>query len=89
MSLGSALLELPYICEAAVVGLEDAEWGESVAAALVVTSDVTDLSLERVRRDGKALMAPYKLPKTIKIVESLPRNAMGKVEKSKVKPLFL
>ena len=91
LEIESALLELPYISEAAVVGLEDAEWGESVAAALVVNpnTDVTDLSLQRVRTDGKALMAPYKLPKTIKIVDSLPRNAMGKVEKSKVKPLFL
>jgi len=64
LEIESALLEIPYICEAAVIGLEDEEWGQSVAAALVVAlEEKDDVTLDRLRTDGKKLMAPYKLPK--------------------------
>jgi len=90
LEIESVLLELSYVCEAAVVGLVDQEWGECVAAALVVTAgyDESAVTLLRVRTDAKELMAAYKVPKVIRLVASLPRNAMGKVEKGKVKPLF-
>ncbi len=90
LEIESVLLELSYVCEAAVVGLVDQEWGECVAAALVVTAgyDESEITLLRVRTDAKELMASYKVPKVIRLVASLPRNAMGKVEKGKVKPLF-
>ena len=89
LEIESALLELSYVCEAAVVGLVDQEWGECVAAALVVTAgyDESEITLLRVRSDAKELMASYKVPKVIRLGASLPRNAMGKVEKGKVKPL--
>ena len=90
LEIESVLVELSYVCEAAVVGLVDQEWGECVAAALVVTAgyDESAVTLLRVRTDAKELMAAYKVPKVIRLVASLPRNAMGKVEKGKVKPLF-
>ncbi len=90
LEIESVLLELSYVCEAAVVGLVDQEWGECVAAALVVTAgyDESEITLLRVRTDAKELMASYKVPKVIRLVATLPRNAMGKVEKGKVKPLF-
>ena len=78
----------PQIQECAVVGVADAEWGERVCAALVVFNEY-QLTLAVLRSWAKERLAVYKVPSKILIVEDLPRNAMGKVTKPKVKELFL
>ena len=75
------------ILDCAVVGVEDAEWGERVCAALVLKSG-SDLSLETLRSWAKERLATYKVPSKIMVVEELPRNAMGKVTKPSVAKLF-
>lgn len=75
------------IQDCAVVGVEDAEWGERVCAALVLKSG-TDLTLETLRSWAKEQLATYKVPSKIIAVEELPRNAMGKVTKPNVAKLF-
>jgi malonyl-CoA/methylmalonyl-CoA synthetase len=77
----------PAIGECAVVGVTDEEWGERVAAA-VVLSQGSALVLEDLRSWAKSLIAPYKVPSRLLVVEDLPRNAMGKVTKPAVKKLF-
>ena len=77
----------PNIQDCAVVGVEDAEWGERVCAALVLKSG-NDLSLETLRNWAKERLAVYKVPSKIIVVEELPRNAMGKVTKPSVAKLF-
>ena len=75
----------PAIRQCAVVGVEDDEWGERVAACLVVEEELT---LESVRDWAKQLMAVYKVPSLLLLVDELPCNAMGKVQKPAIKKLF-
>jgi malonyl-CoA/methylmalonyl-CoA synthetase len=75
------------IAECAVVGVPDAEWGEIVAAALVL-KEGRSLDLASLRSWGRELLASHKLPTKLLLVEALPRNAMGKIVKSKVCALF-
>jgi malonyl-CoA/methylmalonyl-CoA synthetase len=75
------------VLECAVVGVPDEEWGERVAAALVVRNgEAPDLG--QFRAWAKERMAVYKVPSRFLVVEALPRNAMGKVTKPAVRALF-
>ena len=72
---------LPGVAESAVVGLPDADFGEAVVAVVVPEPGAT-LSPEALRTDARAHLAAFKVPKQVHLVEALPRNAMGKVEKA-------
>lgn len=73
----------PSVDEAAVVGLADEEWGEQVAALLVPDGETVDVAdLEAHLRER---LAGFKLPRTIGIVEELPRTVSGTVERDAVR----
>jgi malonyl-CoA/methylmalonyl-CoA synthetase len=73
--------------DCAVVGLENEEWGELVAAALVAKDDkaIDTAALNVWMRER---MPAYRVPRKYIEVKELPRNAMGKVTKNDVKKLF-
>jgi len=72
------LMEQPEIAEAAVVGVADRLRGEIPVAYIVVREPVdADLLLERC----KAKLASFKVPRRVELVDALPRNALGKVQK--------
>ncbi len=73
--------------ECAVVGIEDPEWGQRVAAAVVPAAGHPP-ELESLRAWGKERMAPYKVPSRLLLVDALPRNSMGKVTKPEIVKLF-
>jgi malonyl-CoA/methylmalonyl-CoA synthetase len=75
------------IRECAVVGVADDEWGERVAAAVVLKPGQI-IALDELRSWAKPLIAPYKVPSLLAVVDDLPRNAMGKVTKPDVKHMF-
>jgi malonyl-CoA/methylmalonyl-CoA synthetase len=77
----------PDIAECAVVGVPDPEWGEIVAAALVLREG-RSLDLASLRSWGREFLASYKLPTKLLLVDALPRNAMGKIVKPRVGALF-
>jgi malonyl-CoA/methylmalonyl-CoA synthetase len=77
----------PDIKECAVVGVEDAEWGERVCAAAVLKENAS-LTIEELRGWAKRQIAVYKVPSRLLVLDDLPRNAMGKVTKPDVKILF-
>jgi malonyl-CoA/methylmalonyl-CoA synthetase len=77
----------PAVRECAVVGVRDPEWGERIAAALVL-HEGHELDLATLRAWGKERLALHKIPSRLLIVHELPRNAMGKVTKPEVKRLF-
>ena len=74
-----ALLEHPDVHEAAVFGVADERWGQRVCAAVV-----GEVSTEEVDAWLAARVAPYKRPKTVVLVDALPRNSMGKVSRGRL-----
>jgi len=87
LEIEEALREHPAVAECAVVGIPDSEWGERVAAAVVLKrGDALDLQSLRVW--AKDLLAPHKLPSRLLVLDALPRNAMGKTVKPAIATLF-
>lgn len=87
LEIEEALRQHPAIAECCVVGLPDSEWGERVAAAVVLNENHT-LDLQSLRTWARELLAVHKLPSRLLILDALPRNAMGKVMKPALAPLF-
>jgi fatty-acyl-CoA synthase len=69
------------IREAAVVGIPDPLWGESVKAFVVLKSGMS-MTEEEVIEYCKSHLASYKKPKVVVFADSLPRNPSGKVQKN-------
>ncbi len=76
------LVTYPGVAEAAVVGAPHAEWGEVPVAHLVCSEQVDEEALVDY---CKGQLASFKVPRTFHRVESLPRNAMGKLQKHLLK----
>jgi acyl-CoA synthetase (AMP-forming)/AMP-acid ligase II len=70
-----ALLALPGVVEAAVVGLPDETWGERVHAVVAGA----DLEEDRLLAALRPLLAGYKAPKALSIWPELPKSAAGKI----------
>lgn len=77
------------IRDLAVVGVPHAEWGEQLRAAWVPAGEDDILSADELRAWGKERLAPYKVPHGFTAVPELPRNAMGKVQKTAVSRMFM
>ena len=78
----------PQIHEAAVVGLPSEQWGQKVAAVVALDPQHANSgrggkqwSVMDMRRALKDRLAGYKIPQEMRVVEGIPRNAMGKVNK--------
>ena len=68
--------------EAAVIGIPDEDYGEKVTAVVVLKKyNRRAASPEEIIQFCKEHMASYKCPKQVFIVDRLPRNAMGKLQK--------
>ena len=85
------LLSLPEVSECAVVGLPSETWGQKVAAVVMLSEAGKTAGKGGkawgpmdMRRALKDKLVAYKVPQDLKIVESIPRNAMGKVNKKEL-----
>ncbi|QSX01214.1 class I adenylate-forming enzyme family protein [Haloterrigena alkaliphila] len=90
------LRNYPGVEEAAVVGLEDPEWGERVAALVVPEGGDIDADVATESIDLEALLAHcddrlagFKRPKTIGVADALPRTASGTVDREAVRQRLL
>ena len=82
-----ALLGSSAVEEVAVIGVPDPEWGESVAAFVVVRADmqVTEAELDALCLD---CLARFKRPKRYRFVTALPKNNYGKVLKTELREII-
>lgn len=83
--------DMPGVKESAVIGVPHADFGEAVFAVLI--ADVSDPKIsppssEEVIAHCKKQLANFKVPKGIEVIEALPRNAMGKVQKNLLREQF-
>ncbi len=80
----SYLDDMPGVAESAVIGVPDRDFGEAVTAVVVAQAGAK-LDGASMIATLKSLIASYKVPKRIHIVDELPRNAMGKVQKNELR----
>lgn len=76
------------VLEAAVVGAPDAEWGERIVAVVALTQGGTASPDELLRWCRASELASIKQPAEVRIVDSLPKNAVGKIDKAAVRSGF-
>jgi fatty-acyl-CoA synthase len=70
------------VADAAVVGVADERWGEVCAAFVVAGAPVSE---DELREHCLARLARFKVPKSFTFLETLPRNSVGKIQKSELK----
>lgn len=81
------LVDNPGILEAAVIGVPDPKWGETVCAILSVRHGY-ELTSESVLADLQGRLARYKQPRKIIFVDTLPKNGSGKIDKRLLRATF-
>ena len=81
------IYQLPQVREAAVIGVPDAHWGERPVAIVALVPGTT-LDLETLAAHCRAQLGGFKVPKELRLVDDLPRNATGKVLKRELRRLF-
>lgn len=87
------ILSLPEVAEAAVVGVPDKEWGEAVTVILVLKPSLTQsqkdkFTLDHLKSQLKKRLAGWKIPKKMLVIDAIPRNQMGKVNKKALVKTF-
>ncbi|XP_042499109.1 probable CoA ligase CCL8 [Macadamia integrifolia] len=97
LDIESVLLEHPCVSECCVLGLPDKDYGEAVCAIIVPEANAKRkadeefkpaMTLEDLCTWAKERLAPYKMPTRLFLWDSLPRNAMGKVNKKELKKVL-
>nr|WP_239522181.1 long-chain fatty acid--CoA ligase [Geodermatophilus sabuli] len=83
----SALLELPGVLEAAVIGVPDERWGE-VGLAVVVPAPGAPEDPDGVRAALRERLAGFKVPRHVEFVDELPKTATGKIRKPDLRSRF-
>jgi len=79
--------ELPGVKESAVIGVAHADFGETVVAVIIKAGEHAPTATEVIAH-CRTQLANFKIPKRVEIIDALPRNAMGKVQKNLLRQRF-
>ncbi len=79
------LAEHPEVLEVAVIGIPDDQWGEAVKAFVVAKPGV---SVDPAAVFARDRMAHFKAPRTVDVIEAMPRNGAGKILKTTLRKPF-
>jgi 2-aminobenzoate-CoA ligase len=84
----AALLAHPEVAECAVVGAPDVERGQIVEAHVVLREGVAgdEACIKRLQDHVKAIIAPYKYPRSVRFVAALPKTQTGKIQRFRLRP---
>lgn len=82
----TVMLQNKEIKDIAVVGLPDSTWGQRIGAMIVINEqNLKNVDHKKIRKELKSwaetVLPSYSVPTVIKIVDEVPRNALGKVDK--------
>ncbi|MHB1518818.1 MAG: class I adenylate-forming enzyme family protein [Acidimicrobiales bacterium] len=80
----AALSEHPQVADVVVVGLPDPEWGRRVHAIIEPRDVASPPTGDEIRAFAKAHLAGYKVPKTVELVDAIPRSAATKVNRAQL-----
>jgi bile acid-coenzyme A ligase len=80
----AALIDHPKIADVVVIGLKDPEWGRRVHAVIEPTDPADPPTFDEVKAYVKSRLLPYKVPKSIELVESIPRSEAMKVNRGRL-----
>lgn len=78
----------PDVAETVVVGLPHDHWSEAITA-FIVPAPGASIDVDRLRQDLRSILDPYKIPKSIVIVDTLPKTSTGKIQKNVVREQYL
>jgi malonyl-CoA/methylmalonyl-CoA synthetase len=79
--------DMAGVKESAVIGIADADFGEAVVAVIVADGSAP-VAADEVIAYCKTELANFKVPKRVEVIDALPRNAMGKVQKNLLRERF-
>lgn len=78
----TALMDHPKVADVVVIGLKDDEWGRRVHAIIEPKDPADPPTLDEIRAYAKDRLAPYKVPKSLEVVDAIPRSAATKVNRA-------
>ena len=87
--LSAALLAHADVSECAVIGVPDTERGQIVEAHVVLARGVApdEATRKRLQDHVKAVIAPYKYPRSVQFTGSLPKTATGKIQRFRLRAM--
>ena len=86
LEIENVLLKDHLVKEAAVLGVEDENWGEVGVA--FISGNQSDLSEEEIIKNIRPYLASYKIPRHFIFLDSLPKSGIGKIDRKKLKQMF-